>query len=355
MNDRLAAAVNELRSVCPGLEEIIRVDVGDKGDVTLSARDGTGMRWFVLDDRGLIERHPERDPKLPLANRLRRTDDWTVLSYRPGRRMVVLVRQGECRNVIKGHKKARSARAAVHQSMAEKAMRRGAFRVPRLLQHDGAHEALVFEYLDAREVELGAESVPHYARLGRQLAAFQEDAGADELKAFTPRDEFAVLERWREKVQMATGSVPSGWSEAFERLRQDAEHLPPPRFGLCHRDLHDRQVHLEGDDVAVLDFDLLCRADVALDAGNLVAHLRWRSAQGLHGATEASTQALEQAFLEGLGRAREPGFDVRLAFYIAGTFLRLALVYRVRPRWGQRVSELVSWAAATLDDLALES
>lgn len=355
MNDRLAAAVDELGEFCPQLEEIIRVDVGDRGDLTLTARDGGRMRWFVLDDRGMIERHPERDPKLPLATRLRASDDWKVLSYRPGRRMVVLVSQGPRRNVIKGHKKSRSARAAVHQALAEKAMRHGAFRVPRLLQHDGAHEALLFEYLDAREVELGLASTPHYARLGAQLAVFQDDECAGDLKAFTPRDEFDVLERWRDKVLLATGTLPEGWTGAVERLRQDAEHLPPARLGLCHRDLHDRQVHLEGDDIAVLDFDLLCRADVALDAGNLVAHLRWRAAQELHGASEASARALERAFLEGLGRAQEPGFEARLAFYTAGTFLRLALVYRVRPRWAGRVSALVSWAAAMLDDLALES
>src|SRR6185436_19108787 len=138
---------------------------------------------------------------------------------------------------------------------------------------------------------------------------------------------------WKKKVLAATGALPGGWAEAHADLAERAARLPPAVLGLAHRDLHDRQVHEENGELALLDFDLLARADVALDPGNLVAHLRWRGLQGLHGADTASTRALEAAFLGGLGRAREPGFEARLAFYIASTFLRLALVYRLRPRW----------------------
>jgi hypothetical protein len=320
--------------------------------LVLTARGPAGRRWFTHDDRGLIECFPERDAELPLAGRLRGTSDWRVLSWRPGRRMVVLVQRGELVNVLKGHKRSRSARAAVHQGCAEGAMRRGAFRVPRMLAHDGEHEALVFEYLPAREVELGTASAPLYAALGEHLAVFQADEGGLDLPVHGVRDELEVLARWRSKVLRATDALPPGWPAALARLERRAATLPPPVLGMCHRDLHDRQVHADGDGVAVLDFDLLCRADVALDPGNLAAHLRWRAVQGLHGADDASARALQAALLAGLGRSAEPGFAARRAFYTASAFLRVALVYSLRPRWRALVGELVSSAVAALDDLA---
>lgn len=352
MSGRIESAVHEVEAVVPDLEEIVRVDVDDSGELVLTARGPAGTRWFTHDDRGLIERFPERDDELPLAARLRETSDWKVLSYRPRRRAVLLVRQGERVNVLKGHKRSRSARAAVYQGCAEGAMRRGAFRVPRLLGHDGQHETLVFEYLAGREVELGTENAPLYAALGERLAVFQGDETARDLAAFAVRDELGVLARWSGKVLRVVDALPAGWPEVHARLERRAATLPPPVLGLCHRDLHDRQVHSDGAGVALLDFDLLCRADVALDPGNLIAHLCWRAVQGLHGADATSVRALESAFLAGLGRSAEPGFGTRLAFYSASAFLRLALVYRLRPRWSARVGELVSRAGAVLDDLA---
>ena len=353
MSDRLEAATHEVEQVVSDLQEIVRVDVDDAGELMLTALCPGGTRWFTHDDRGLIERYPERDDELPLSARLRETSDWKVLSYRPGRRAVVLVSRGQRVNVLKGHKRSRSARAAVHQGCAEGAMRRGAFRVPRLISRDGQHEALVFEFLEAREVELGSASAALYRTLGARLAVFQGDECAQDLKVFGPSDELAVLERWKAKVLRVLPALPEGWSEVHAHLERRAAALPPPRLGLCHRDLHDRQVHSNGTDVALLDFDLLCRADVALDPGNLVAHLRWRALQGLHGADETSVHALEDAFLAGYGRSRDQGFGTRLAFYCASAFLRLALVYRLRPRWSGRVGELVSRARGALDDLAL--
>jgi len=351
MSDRLATALDELRDTWPAFEEWVRADVGSEGDLVLTAAGEGVTRWFTWDDRCLIERFPADDRKVPLSRYLAGRDDWSVLSYRPGRRMVVVQCREDLANVVKGYKKGRSARAAVHQRLAEAAMARGAFRVPRLLRHDTDNEALVFERFEGEEVGLGLESEPLYARLGETLAVFQEDECSGEISVFSLRDELDVLERWAEKVRAAVGALPEGWTDMHARLVDAARELPEPRLGLAHRDLHDRQVHLVAGEVTMLDFDLMCCADVALDPGNLVAHLRWRALLGLHGAEDESCRALERAFLDALGRSSEAGFETRLAFYTADAFLRLALVYRLRPRWSGRVPELVLMAGAVLDDL----
>jgi hypothetical protein len=350
----LAAMLRALEQAFPDLEEVVRVDVEDGGGLGLTATGAGATRWFRHDERGLSECFPTRDARLPLAGWLQANRGWRVLSYRPGRRVVVLASgEGEPR-VFKGHKKGRSERAAARQRIAEGAMRHGAFRVPRLARRDAEHEALVFDFLAGEEVALGRESVPAYARLGQQLSVFQRERAAAELEVFGVPDELEVLARWQGKVVQALGALPEGWSAAHARLLQYAAALPAPELGLCHRDLHDRQVHLArgtDEDVAVLDFDLLCRADVALDPGNLSAHLRWRGHQGLYGADEAGARSLNAAFLGALARDQEPGFRARLAFYSASAFLRLALVYRLRPRWSAGARELIAWAHESLDDL----
>jgi len=346
-------AVDELVGAWPGLEEIVRVDVDDEGGLVLTANGGGTTRWFTHDDRGLIEQFPQQDRKVILAGRLAHTSDWRVLSYRPARRMVVRVeREGET-FVIKGHKKGRSARAVARQRIAEAAMARGSFRVPRMTLHEAEREALVFEFLPGREVELGPGCENAYRQLGQELRVFQGDAAADGLETHLVEAELDVLAKWRAKVRTATGTLPEGWEDLHARLVEAARILPGPVLGLAHRDLHDRQVHLVDGRVTLLDFDLMCRADVALDPANLLVHLAWRVAQELHGATAASVTAASQAFLAGLGRRDERDFSARLAFWSAATALRIALVYRLRPRWAGRLQPLLELAEASLEHPAL--
>ena len=354
MSGRWSAALDELASAWPALEEVVRVDVDDEGGLVLTATGAGTTRWFTHDDRGLIEQFPQQDRKVILAGRLAHTSDWRVLSYRPARRMVVRVDREGTTFVIKGYKKGRSLKAAAHQKVAEAAMARGAFRVPRMTLHEPERDAMAFEWLSGREVELGSGCVTHYRRLGEELRVFQEDPAAEDLGAHLVAEELEVLARWRGKVRTATGELPPGWEELHARLEESTRFLPGPRLGLAHRDLHDRQVHLVDGRVTLLDFDLLCRADTALDPANLVVHLAWRVAQQLHGATASSVTAASQAFLEGLGRRSEPDFSPRLAFWSAATALRIALVYRLRPRWAGQIQPLLELAEGSLDhpDLA---
>ena len=353
MSARWSAAIEELQGAWPALEEIVRVDVDDEGGLVLTAVGAGSTRWFTHDDRGLIERFPAQDPKVLLAGRLAHTSDWRVLSYRPSRRMVVRVERGEGPLVIKGHKQGRSTKAAANQRIAEAAMARGAFRVPKMLLHEPEREAMAFEWLAGHEVELGPGCELHYRRLGQELRVFQEDPAALDLKTHMLADEFEVLAKWRAKVRTAVEELPAGWDDVHARLAEAARTLPGAELGLAHRDLHDRQVHAVDGRVALLDFDLLCRADSALDPANLRAHLAWRVLQELHGARADSVRAAQAAFLEGLARSGTRGFEARLAFWSAAALLRIALVYRLRPRWAGRVQALIALAEQHLEDAAL--
>lgn len=68
---------------------------------------------------------------------------------------------------------------------------------------------------------------------------------------------------------------------------------------LLHRDLHDKQVLIDGEDVGMLDVDTLGMGDPALDLGNLLAHLDLRAHQGC--TTVETASAVEDEVLFGYG------------------------------------------------------
>jgi aminoglycoside phosphotransferase (APT) family kinase protein len=100
------------------------------------------------------------------------------------------------------------------------------------------------------------------------------------------------------------------------------------RVVLTHGDLHDRQILVAPRGVGVIDADTAAGGEAAQDVANLLVHLELRAAQGRCLAARAG--ALAAAILDGYG----PGPDVvaRLPAYAAATRLRLAAVYRLRPR-----------------------
>ncbi len=54
--------------------------------------------------------------------------------------------------------------------------------------------------------------------------------------------------------------------------------------------------------------------------------------------------------IEGRGLSGGPQFLERLRLYQASTFLRLALLYSIRPRWAQLTPTLLAYARRSLED-----
>jgi aminoglycoside phosphotransferase (APT) family kinase protein len=101
----------------------------------------------------------------------------------------------------------------------------------------------------------------------------------------------------------------------------------PGAVATIHRDLHDKQVLVDGDRVALLDCDTIAQGEAALDLANLLTHLELRVLQG-HAPARAAAAA-RKALLA----AYEPadGVQRRLPAYTAAAWLRLACVYAFRP------------------------
>ena len=83
----------------------------------------------------------------------------------------------------------------------------------------------------------------------------------------------------------------------------------------------------------------------------MLAHIELRSLQKKQEIPTAAAFGCSQAFLRGLGRQDEPGFEQRLLFYKATTFYRLALLYALRPRWVHLTESLIDEGKHCMDEI----
>jgi Phosphotransferase enzyme family len=336
-----------------GPETVLRVNLGAMGELTLEVDQPAGQRWFRFSGDTLTEVHLNGDERVPLAAMPREGDaNWRVLSWRPGRRLALRRDDGTGPRLVKGYRPRRFGPAVRALERVGEALCEGeGFIVPRLLRVNeqvGAYEAT---WLGGEQPAVVTTNTQAYGRVGRALLDFQRRVRTADLPEHDAAAELAVLDDLAQRSVVALGRLPEGWIEARRRAQQAV-----PRHEVlvaAHRDLHDGQLLVDDEHVGLLDFDGLCAASSALDLANLSAHLELRALQGIEGADTYSAEACGRALLEALGDDDQGRLHEPLRFYQASTFLRLALLYALRPRWASLSPSLVRYAARCLDELAL--
>jgi len=335
--------------------EVELLEADRQGRLLACLRSHSGPRWFRRDEPGWVELDLADDGELPLAAqipRLRALGALEVLSWRPGRRLTAAHRRPSGPLVLKATRRSRHEAALARHVEARTTTGGQGFRVPALLDASRELACLTLECLTGRALAPTEANAERFFAAGVCLRAFQEHAPRAALELHGPAEEARVLDRMAERVRACGLDLPAGWTELRARFAEHArEQRTPTSFALCHRDLHDRQLLDLGGAIGLVDFDLLCQADPALDAANLCSHLQLRSLQALEGATPQAILACARALLDGLERDGEPDFRSRLRFYEASSFLRLALVHRSRPRWEPLVAPLLDYARRCLDEL----
>lgn len=357
MSGRWNSAVASVAARCGGdPQRIGRVHADDEGTLWLDADVG---RWFVSESGGCRELVPEEDRRLPLAAllpRLRRTGSIEVLSWRPGRRLVLRLDRDGGSLVVKGYRRGRSGPAARRHRFGAAVLQASAedcgVRAPELLLHDESTESLHFKLEDAEALTLADVGGTRFHALGRAVRVLQEALPDEQLGLHDAAAELAVLQRCALRLRRVDLPPDEAWDSLARRL--ESERDDDVRTAPCpvHRDLHDGQVLVAADGLVLLDFDLLAAGDSATDVANLLAHLKLRQLQDRAHATPRAVADHGRALLEGFGRSDEPGFARRLRWWQAATFLRLALVHGLRPRDRGLCGTLASLAGRCLDDRA---
>lgn len=291
--------------------------------VEILQRDGQGeprLRAGRIDADGRLSLLPHaQDPALPgLSPQL----EGRLVVHRAGRRAVVL---GDERAT----KLLRRGRAAADPSVANAAFDRTGLRTPEVLERGESH--LVLTLLPGRTLrDLGDHGLPGWERLAQvwpNLTGVEADLprhGADQ--------EAAVLRRWLGHArdhQALTRLEPL--TVQVERTCSLLEQGPGPMV-VAHRDLHDKQLLWDGEDLGLLDLDTASMAEAALDLGNLAAHVELME---LTGRLSPSSYRLVLGLLDDVATWM-PTSTARLRAYTQAARLRLACVHAFRPgaqRW----------------------
>ena len=354
VTDRLGQAIATVAGRCRAEPAAIeRVEIDAEGAFTMSIHVPHGSRWFTVNGHGCHELLPERDESLPLAAdlpRLRDTAKVRLLSWRPRRRIVLRVDQGQSVLVMKGYRARRSQPAALRHALAAGLLAGTRLRVPEFVAHETDREALVVNFVAGAPLEPGGPGQERLFLIGAALRILQGQPVPQPLSVHDADAELAVLDRLSGRFRHAGAELPVGWLDARARLQ---DHRPPGMaFAAAHRDLHDGQILVTEHGLVLLDFDLLCASDPLLDPANLLAHIKLRELQGQRETNPEVVQQSGRALLDGLDRDAEPDFAPRLRFYQATSFLRLALVHRLRPAWDALAIPLTRLADRCTDELA---
>jgi hypothetical protein len=113
-------------------------------------------------------------------------------------------------------------------------------------------------------------------------------------------DELRILNDCLGKVRQ----LQPGWSARLSRIARACEQLgaslPEPRPCGIHRDFYPAQVLVHDDRIYLIDFDLYCLGDPALDIGNFVGHMQEQALRELGDARamDGASRALVSRFTE---------------------------------------------------------
>ncbi len=350
MNFPIPSAVETLRSSFGiDAQRVTRADLGRDGKVWLEVGGEAQSRWFCSGEQ-LTEAFPVDDKRVPLCARLDfQSEDLQVLSWRPERRIAIRMQTGSNFEVIKGLRtrnleKTHAAYCKVFDALTTD----DDFIVPKAeLAPDLV--AVRLSGLDLDPVFLSNKSEFTYELVGSAIASFQRRVPTHGLARHDFAQELAVLDTLSQRHQRGMGSLPSGWLALRQRLN---ELCPADESGFvaAHRDLHDGQLLTDGDRVGLLDFDLLTSASPLLDLANLSVHLMLRALQQEVREAQRVAEDCGRALLVGYGLGNMTGQRLELRTYQTTTFLRLALVYSMRPKWRSLTSLLIRYAELCLDE-----
>lgn len=118
-------------------------------------------------------------------------------------------------------------------------------------------------------------------------------------RTHTMDDELRILADRFEKTKQTHPDFSDRLDRIFRVCRDLASSLPKVKYQAIHRDFYADQVIVDGPRLYLIDFDLYCLGDPALDIGNFLGHLTEQALRCLNDAQGLSEceAALEDQFL----------------------------------------------------------
>jgi hypothetical protein len=148
----------------------------------------------------------------------------------------------------------------------------------------------------------------------------------EDLPCYDAGDEIDLLQKRLTSFERTLREPPPQARELVRLVTSALDEIRGGERRLCHRDFHDKQILLQGTGGTLLDLDLIAAGPPALDAGNILAHLRLRALQGTDLPWHDIADRVVQRTTASLGS------DETLRIWTASALLRLALIYSRRRR-----------------------
>jgi hypothetical protein len=260
-----------------------------------------------------------------------------LLVHRPERRAVVRRPGRRYAKVLPSQKAARAL-------VADRAARAtGAIEMPELLHADVDAGVLEWAEVPGRSLYdlLRDDAVPP-CRLaaaggaaGRALRALHDAPPPPGVGRHDSDAELGTAASWL-RGAVAHSTLPTGVEEAFVEAAGALLAATSPTV-LLHRDLHEKQVLIDGPRATLIDVDTIAVGEAALDVANLLVHLDLRVAFGL---------PFERAQVVAAGVLGEyaPSASVqeRIPAHAAIARIRLACLYAFRPQQAELAMQLVT-------------
>jgi phosphotransferase family enzyme len=149
-------------------------------------------------------------------------------------------------------------------------------------------------------------------------------AGVRSEKAHTIEDELKILRECLAQVSV----VKPAWSERLQKLMRACERVaaaaPVPAPCGIHRDFYSSQVIVDEARLWLIDFDLYCQGDPALDVGNFIGHIT-EQALRQRASPEAFVE-VESALMDRFAQLSGQPADTRIAVCV---YTNLTLVRHI--------------------------
>jgi aminoglycoside phosphotransferase (APT) family kinase protein len=233
-----------------------------------------------------------------------------------------------------------SLHAALERSTASSIL-----RVPRVLGYDAKRQLLLQEQVPGVRFDTvlsGASALKSLELAGRAIAALRGldvPLGPARHMAGHIRD---LIRPHPRRLARALPELTPRLHRILDALSEaDARWRPRRPIVPVHRDVHPKQLFLDGPQVCLIDWDLSTLGDAAVDVGNLIAYLRARR--------NMDDSAVE-ALLRGYEASGATDALERAPQYEALTYVRLSCKrYRLRkPAWREECHALIARAERCL-------
>ena len=308
------------------------------------------IRWFHLSAEGDLKLlDPFNDKRLPVLPNV--ISQWVgqgisveLLAWRLGSRAIFRLGSDHFAKVFR-----KDRQTLLRWECLKPATTASSVQIPEVTHWDPANKVLTVKAAPGDSLNAtwksGIWDESHLHTILKILDWLGTTNTAAELPEHSIDDEVDILEKRLQVFQRVLRSPSPQVSELVKEVILRLKNLPSVSPVICHRDFHDKQVLMSNDKVTLLDLDLLAKSDPALDAGNILAHLRLRSLQGLPVPWDSCAENISKWI-----QSREIHGD-RLRAWTASTFARLLLIYSRR----KRPPELLQTLESDLGELLTDS